>query len=103
MYRAVAGNLVSNVWPTFRRGGQEVVLVNGKFGFRITYLKNGSETKSLPSSPIKRGYMTRAAQEPFLNGSSSVYVEEMYRSWLKDPGSVHKVFLYHYSLPLLSF
>lgn len=35
--------------------------------------------------------MAKAAQEPFLNGSSSVYVEEMYRSWQKDPNSVHKV------------
>lgn len=39
--------------------------------------------------------MAKAAQEPFLNGSSSVYVEEMYRSWLKDPGSVHKVCVQH--------
>ncbi|KAH7981975.1 hypothetical protein HPB52_002327 [Rhipicephalus sanguineus] len=37
-----------------------------------------------------RGYVTRAAAEPFLNGSSSVYVEEMYRAWTKDPNSVHK-------------
>ena len=29
--------------------------------------------------------------EPFLNGSSAVYVEEMYNSWLEDPRSVHKV------------
>lgn len=35
--------------------------------------------------------MAKAAQEPFLNGSSSVYVEEMYKSWEKDPNSVHKV------------
>lgn len=32
-----------------------------------------------------------AAAEPFLNGSSSVYVEEMYNSWLQDPKSVHAV------------
>ncbi|KAH9360406.1 hypothetical protein HPB48_012165 [Haemaphysalis longicornis] len=37
-----------------------------------------------------RGYVTRAAAEPFLNGSSSVYVEEMYRAWTQDPNSVHK-------------
>lgn len=29
--------------------------------------------------------------EPFLNGTSSVYVEEMYNSWLQDPKSVHTV------------
>lgn len=32
-----------------------------------------------------------AAAEPFLNGSSSIYVEEMYNSWLQDPKSVHAV------------
>ena len=32
-----------------------------------------------------------AAAEPVLNGSSSVYVEEMYNSWLQDPKSVHAV------------
>jgi len=31
-----------------------------------------------------------AAAEPFLNGSSSTYVEEMYESWQHDPNSVHK-------------
>lgn len=31
------------------------------------------------------------AQEPFLNGSSSNYVEEMYLSWKEDPKSVHRV------------
>lgn len=32
-----------------------------------------------------------AKAEPFLSGTSSVYVEEMYESWLEDPSSVHKV------------
>lgn len=36
-------------------------------------------------------YATQAAAEPFLNGSSSVYLEEMYAAWQKDPNSVHKV------------
>ena len=31
------------------------------------------------------------AQEPFLNGSSGNYVEEMYLSWKEDPRSVHRV------------
>ncbi|CAB0045182.1 unnamed protein product [Trichogramma brassicae] len=30
-----------------------------------------------------------AASEPFLNGSTSSYVEEMYNAWLRDPTSVH--------------
>lgn len=32
-----------------------------------------------------------AAAEPFLNGSSTAYVEEMYNAWLRDPASVHAV------------
>lgn len=32
-----------------------------------------------------------AAAEPFLNGSSSSYVEDMYNAWLRDPASVHAV------------
>ena len=32
-----------------------------------------------------------AAAEPFLNGSSSSYIDEMYESWQQDPTSVHKV------------
>lgn len=34
---------------------------------------------------------SRVASEPFLNGSSSSYIEEMYNSWYNDPSSVHKV------------
>ncbi|XP_071546217.1 2-oxoglutarate dehydrogenase complex component E1 isoform X4 [Panulirus ornatus] len=33
---------------------------------------------------------TALAAEPFLNGSSSNYVEEMYSAWLHDPRSVHQ-------------
>lgn len=36
-----------------------------------------------------RKYSNRVATEPFLNGSSSSYVEEMYNAWLQDPHSVH--------------
>ncbi|XP_011258331.2 2-oxoglutarate dehydrogenase, mitochondrial isoform X5 [Camponotus floridanus] len=36
-----------------------------------------------------RKYDSRATTEPFLNGSTSSYVEEMYNSWLQDPHSVH--------------
>ncbi|KAL0107582.1 hypothetical protein PUN28_014709 [Cardiocondyla obscurior] len=36
-----------------------------------------------------RRYNSRATTEPFLNGSSSSYVEEMYNAWLQDPSSVH--------------
>jgi 2-oxoglutarate dehydrogenase E1 component len=36
-----------------------------------------------------RHYASKVATEPFLNGSSTSYVEEMYNSWLLDPHSVH--------------
>lgn len=32
-----------------------------------------------------------AAAEPFANGSTASYVEEMYNAWLRDPSSVHTV------------
>lgn len=38
-----------------------------------------------------RCYTAPVASEPFLNGTSSNYVEEMYYAWLEDPKSVHKV------------
>lgn len=34
---------------------------------------------------------TEVSADPFLNGSSSSYVEEMYNAWLENPKSVHKV------------
>lgn len=37
-----------------------------------------------------RYYAAPVTAEPFLNGSSSTYVEEMYNAWLEDPKSVHK-------------
>lgn len=42
-------------------------------------------------SESARKYNSRVATEPFLNGSSSSYVEEMYNAWLQDPHSVHIV------------
>lgn len=44
-----------------------------------------------------RHYNSPAAAEPFLNGSSSAYVEDMYNSWLADPKSVHVVSLIQYN------
>jgi len=84
MQRATNCLLKNNVLPVLRRG-QDFHL-NGSFGFGVN-VRHGRDT----ARPTHRPYMARAAQEPFLNGSSSVYVEEMYRSWLKDPQTVHKV------------
>lgn len=56
-------------------------------GYKLAYRSCSSHSGSRSG----RNYATQAAAEPFLNGSSSVYVEEMYSAWQKDPNSVHKV------------
>lgn len=38
-------------------------------------------------------YFSSGTSEPFLSGSNSNYVEEMYYAWLENPKSVHKVSL----------
>lgn len=47
-------------------------------------------TKVMVSGTLHRNN-SRAAAEPFINGTTSSYVEEMYNSWLNDPSSVHIV------------
>lgn len=47
-------------------------------------------TQGMVTDSIRK-YNSRVATEPFLNGSSSSYVEEMYNAWLQDPHSVHVV------------
>ncbi|XP_003398522.1 2-oxoglutarate dehydrogenase complex component E1 isoform X4 [Bombus affinis] len=44
-------------------------------------------TQVIVTEPIRK--YSKVATEPFLNGSSSTYVEEMYNAWLQDPHSVH--------------
>ncbi|XP_017475772.1 PREDICTED: 2-oxoglutarate dehydrogenase, mitochondrial-like [Rhagoletis zephyria] len=61
-------------------------LESGQFGFLVVRRQPTSTTPASAAAAIA----TRVAQEPFLNGSSSVYVEEMYNAWVKDPSSVHK-------------
>ena len=65
----------------------------------INRLRQKQQSRSAPTTPIKRrittesenrNYAAAAAAEPFLSGSSSIYVEEMYESWRADPKSVHK-------------
>lgn len=45
-----------------------------------------------------RKYNVPAAAEPFLNGSSGQYVEDMYNAWLADPSSVHAVSIFFKSI-----
>ncbi|KAL5281992.1 OGDHL family protein [Megaselia abdita] len=51
-------------------------------------LINGSNRGKILSALASRPYNS-AASEPFLNGTTSNYVEEMYNNWLRDPSSVH--------------
>uniref|UniRef100_A0AAX7SK30 2-oxoglutarate dehydrogenase complex component E1 n=1 Tax=Astatotilapia calliptera TaxID=8154 RepID=A0AAX7SK30_ASTCA len=46
--------------------------------------------QGLRTSQPARHLNTPLASEPFLNGTSSNYVEEMYYTWLENPKSVHK-------------
>lgn len=103
MYRA--RTLVTNVLPLLpnhapERLAQLSALALSKCqcqkGFsRSSSSSNANQTSETASSTSSRGinqtrqYVTTAALEPFLNGSSSTYVEDMYNAWLKDPKSVH--------------
>ncbi|GFS24514.1 2-oxoglutarate dehydrogenase,mitochondrial [Elysia marginata] len=50
-----------------------------------------SNSGSVPGSGASsRQYATMSAAEPFMNGSSSAYIEDMFEAWQKDPNSVHK-------------
>lgn len=41
----------------------------------------------------RQRYVSSGSSEPFLSGSNSNYVEEMYYAWLENPKSVHQVSL----------
>lgn len=72
-------NLVNVVRPTAVR----LCSTSSSGGINNDGLKNKSNV---------RQFASQVAAEPFLNGSSSNYVEEMFFAWEKDPASVHKVF-----------
>ncbi|XP_014239048.1 2-oxoglutarate dehydrogenase, mitochondrial isoform X2 [Trichogramma pretiosum] len=58
-----------------------------------SWLVRSSDPISKTSQVMVSAHLCRrkstAASEPFLNGSTSSYVEEMYNAWLRDPTSVH--------------
>ncbi|XP_072122793.1 2-oxoglutarate dehydrogenase complex component E1 isoform X2 [Mobula birostris] len=55
-------------------------------------VKNLSHSGAAVSRTFQQGrfYTAPVAAEPFLSGTSSNYVEEMYFAWLENPQSVHK-------------
>ena len=74
-------------------GGLNGLLINGRFGILVNQSHPTSSTipkSQSAAAATQAAVATRVVQEPFLNGSSSIYVEEMYKAWLKDPNSVHK-------------
>lgn len=90
-------------------------IVNSSSAAANTLLKTGSPKRSLlavthrltsttaPTAGNSLGTtkdqqqktFSTAAAEPFLNGNSSAYVEEMYNAWLQNPSSVHAVNYFH--------
>lgn len=55
---------------------------------RMPCLYRSPQQFCLPLASTRK--KSSVASEPFMNGSSSTYIEEMYNSWLLDPASVHK-------------
>ncbi|XP_017344888.1 2-oxoglutarate dehydrogenase complex component E1 isoform X1 [Ictalurus punctatus] len=53
-------------------------------------LQERSAACALRTFQTNRCYTTPVVSEPFLNGTSSNYLEEMYYAWLENPRSVHK-------------
>jgi hypothetical protein len=49
-----------------------------------------SAPASLAFSAASSSASTASAAEPFLSGTSSVYLEEMFEAWKQDPSTVHK-------------
>lgn len=70
------------------------IFVTAQHVYSQTSLRNFGTTLSL----LDKGYL--ASAEPSLDASSAGYLEDMYNSWLKDPGSVHSVRLYNKKGPL---
>ncbi|KRZ26914.1 2-oxoglutarate dehydrogenase, mitochondrial, partial [Trichinella pseudospiralis] len=56
----------------------------------ITSNVNRCQSTGYGAPPNFPAPMSRMAAEPFLNGTSSIYIEEMFESWKNDPKSVHK-------------
>lgn len=67
------------------------LLVNngGKFARRTSAAMPSAICSTITIS--RRWYALPAVADPFLSGSSSTYIEDMYNAWLKDPNTVHAV------------
>jgi len=96
MHRVTLSNSVRTANRLSRLTSLSKSLENGRSGVLASNQQSAAllqpATRLLTSTtpPSASAVAARVAQEPFLNGSSSVYVEEMYNAWLEDPKSVHK-------------
>ncbi|MEQ2197845.1 hypothetical protein XENOCAPTIV_004074, partial [Xenoophorus captivus] len=77
---------VARLWPlTSAQTAQSLSALEGD-------IKTFQPVRSLNAS---------VAAEPFLNGTSSNYVEELYYAWLEDPRNVHKPISNKQTLPVV--
>lgn len=75
------------------RAGRIVLQASSKVGNNerfASWLLNKPQATAVPVyNASAHRLKSSTAAEPFLNGSSSAYVEDMYNAWLTDPASVH--------------
>jgi hypothetical protein len=53
------------------------------------WIRTASTTTTKAQVAMSANKTSELTAEPFLNGSSGIYVEQMYESWRRDPSSVH--------------
>jgi len=98
MYRLVssssaAASAAGNLLKSGVLSSPKKSLINGAINANK---RLASSNTNHPVAPIvtktgeKQNFSTAAA-EPFLSGSSTSYVEDMYNKWLENPASVHAV------------
>ena len=63
----------------------------GKSYKKLSNVKSYRHFASTTKITHQQATAAAAKAEPFLNGTNSNYLDEMYESWLEDPSSVHKV------------
>lgn len=103
MYRSI-GQCCSRIAPSqyavlTQNAKPAVVAIRAKTKFHTSVVRSSSPSKPIQSSPaqqVRTVTMAKLAAEPFMNGTSSVYIEEMYHAWLDKPDSVHKVRYFHF-------
>lgn len=88
-YRAASGIVKHSIRRNLHRGGsscyatRNIVLSSTSRNFHTTVFKSKAQTASIPRDvPLFR------LTDNFLDGTSSVYLEELQRAWEVDPNNV---------------